>query len=289
MSRLFSTWVLFALVACGGSIYPGYKEVASDVHMCYIRLGDGDRLAADSDSVLVRLRCARPGEEVGSIWSSEQWYLVADMREGAMLPILRRLHEGDSMSVIAPSARWPWKCITGGGAPPTPDTVLVQTELALLSIRTPAMIAVERERMQREDPEGYERRLIDTYLRSSKDAWTRWGSSDLYYRITGVARDTNRVRNKQLVQLEWSGRSMEDGRIFDVQGTVAKPIPWLYGTPDQVVVGIETAVMLLREGQEGEFIIPSSMAFGAKGIPGAVEPWTPVIYSVRLISVERPG
>jgi FKBP-type peptidyl-prolyl cis-trans isomerase len=50
---------------------------------------------------------------------------------------------------------------------------------------------------------------------------------------------------------------------------------------------LEVAVHLLREGQLGTFLFPSEMAFGAKGIPGVLDPYMPVMYSVRLEKVER--
>ena len=287
MSRPALLFALVWIVGCGRSPYPGYKDVGSNVHLHYITLGEGAQLANDSDSVHVRFRAARLGEAPGSYWSNEQWYLVKDLREGAMRPVLRRLHVGDSMSVIAPTAAWPWKALWRANAPEHPDTTLLCTELSLLSIRTPSEIRADAARMKLNDPEGYERRLIHAYIERSGGTWTRWGTSDLHYIITGSAIDTNRVKNGQVVQLSWTGERLEDGQVFDEHGGDGQAFPWIFGTPDQLVQGIETAVSLLREGQEGRFILPSSLAFGGKGIPGTLDPWSPVLYTVHLQAVER--
>lgn len=289
MKRIPFLFMVLLLAACGGSPHPGYKEVGHDVHLCYITLGEGERLATDSDSVHVRFRVSRSGEEAGSFLSTERWYLVKDIRQGALLPVFRRLHEGDSMSVIARAASWPWAAMSGGGVEAAPDTVPLRTELSLLGIRTQRQMRADAERMRRNDPAGYERRLIEAYIARSKEPWMRWGTSDMYHVITGTAADTNRAQYRQVVHLTWTGRKLEDGTVFDEQGAGGNTFSWSYGTPDQLVQGLGTAVSLLREGQEGRFILPSALAFGEKGIPGVLEPWTPVIYTVRLVAVERAG
>jgi FKBP-type peptidyl-prolyl cis-trans isomerase len=43
----------------------------------------------------------------------------------------------------------------------------------------------------------------------------------------------------------------------------------------------------LREGGVGQFILPSAYAFGARGVPGVVDPYTPVLYRVSVVRVGR--
>lgn len=280
--------MMLVLHSCTTSPYEGYKEVSTGVHLRYITLGEGDRLVGDSDSIHVRFRMARLNEETGSFWSTDQWFLGRELRSGAMVPVLRRLHVGDSMSVVAPSASWPWNVLDRGSAAAI-DTTTIRAELSLLELRTTEQMRAAVERLRQNDPAEYERRLIEAYILNDEKEWTRWGTSAMHYRITGVASDTNAVRYHELVQLSWEGRRLEDGGVFDVQGRSGPTFPWSFGTPDQLIKGLQTAVSLLREGQEGIFIMPSSMAFGSRGIPGALDPNTPVMYSVKLVSVERAG
>ena len=127
---------LLVLTACGGSPYPGFKEVASDVHLCYIKLGEGEVLPSDSDSVQVRFRIAELGADPGSFRSMQAWYSVKDLRQGAMLPVLRRWHEGDSMSVIAAACiatsvpvpiAMPTSAAASAGASLTPSPTIATT------------------------------------------------------------------------------------------------------------------------------------------------------------------
>lgn len=269
------------MFGCGGSRFDGFKEVADGTYLRYHRLGEGDALADDADSVLLRVRFAAMGEEPGSLYSTERWYAASDLRDGALRPVLRRIHEGDSMSVIAAQHRWPWGVLAGNAVPPLADTTTLRAELCLLRIRTPEQMRVQREARRRADPISFERALIEARVASDSGRWTRWGTSDMHFEVRGSATDTQAVVLGELVTVAWSGVDLITGRRIDAQ----EAFTWRYGDPDQVIAGMQTAVSLMRLGQEGSFILPSSMAFADRGLSGLVEPWTPVIYEVRITSI----
>lgn len=275
------------LCACNGSPYEGYKRVADGVDLRLHTLGDGEEQVQDGDSIRLRLRAAVLGDEPGSYLSTERWYAAQDLRTGAFVPVLHRIHTGDSMSVIARADAWPWKAIAVDGLDTLADTAHVQLELALLAVRTPAQMKAEEERLRRMDPEGFERRVIAAYQAREGAPWVRWGTSEMFYSIEGIATDTTSVKAGEQVTITYSGARVEDGRVFDDTQRNGGPFSFRFGDPDQVMKGLETAVHLLREGQEGDFLFPSSMAFGAKGIDGVIEPYTPVVYTVRLVKVDR--
>ena len=157
----------------------------------------------------------------------------------------------------------------------------------MLGLRTAAMMKAGEERAQRTDPEGFERRLMAAYRARTPGPWQQWGTSDVFYAVRGAAVDTTPVRLGEQVTITYPGARMEDGRVFDDTRRNGGAFSFRFGDPDQVMLGLETAVHLLREGQEGTFLFPSSMAFGAKGIPGVLDPYTPVVYTVRLEKVGR--
>ena len=288
MSRVVISLILaLGLAACSNSPYQGYKLVGDDVHLQLLALGDGENVPADSDLVLLRIRAGRPGQAVGALFSTEETYLTSDLRSGAFQPILGRMHVGDSMSVIAPAAQWPWSVMASVRGSDLPDTGMVQVEVSLIALRTPAMLRAEKERLRRNDPLGYEARLMEAYREQTADELTRWGSSDLFFRITGNAVDTNKVVHGDQVTISYTGIRVEDGAVFDDTRRNGAPLSFRFGDKDQVMQGLEVAVHLLREGQLGTFLFPSEMAFGAKGIPGVLDPYMPVMYSVRLEKVER--
>lgn len=282
-------WLYFVLVvvACTDAPHQGFKEVEAGVFLKYHVLGEGEELVHDGDSVHVRVRMAASGEAPGSMLSTERWFAAEDLRSGAMAPVLKRVHEGDSISVIAQAASLPWDVLSPPAMVPPPSATLVQLEFALLQVRTPEQIEVEQERHRQADPEGYERKLIAAFMERTGHTWQQWGTSILQYRISGKASDTSRVRQGEQVEVNWRGSRLEDGVMIDETQGDAGVFTFRYGDQDQVIKGLETAVMLLREGQEGEFIFPSEMAFGVRGVPGLVEPGSPLRYVVKLERVHR--
>lgn len=285
--RVIFLLVVLVLVGCERSPYTGYKRVGDDVHLRLLVIGDGETLPTDSDSVVVRLRMGRPMEQVGSIFSTERAYLVKDIRSGALLPVLRRLHVGDSLSVVAPATAWPWDILATNAAIDVPDTGMVQAEILVQELRTPAQVRAELDRLRQYDPLGYELRLVAAWVERSELPVARWGTSEVYYHITGQAVDTNEIVVGDEVTISYKGSRLEDGQVFDDTRRNGAPFTFIYGDRDQVINGLEVAIQLLREGQEGTFIFPSLYAFGAKGIPGVLEPDMPVIYTVRLEKVAR--
>jgi len=271
------------LSGCGGSPFPGFKEVGEDVFLRYHRLGEGEVLATDSDSVLLRLRVALHGDDPGTLLSTDRWYDTRDLRAGAFKPVLRRIHEGDSITVIAPQRLWPWPVMSAHKVLPTADTAWLQCELSLMRIKTMAESLAEQDRVRQLDPEAFEQALIEARVKAGGGSWERWGTSWMHYAVHGNVSDTMRANPGDLVIVAWKGRSLTNGAMFDEQAAFT----WRYGDPDQVVAGMHAAVGLMRLGQQGSFIMPSSLAFGERGIPGLLEPWSPVEYDVRLVAIER--
>lgn len=279
---------IMLLTACSRSPHEGYKIVADEVHLRYIALGDGERVPADEDSLLLRFRASPLNEEPGSLWSTERWYLAREIRSGALSPALRRMHAGDSMSVIAPARLWPWAALVRGDLPAPHDTLTLRTEIALLETRTPEEARRCREELRAEDPEAFERMLIAAFIANDSSGWKRWGTSDLHCRIAGLATDTTRWAYHAPLLLRWEGFDLATGRRIDATENNGGDFAWSYGTPDQLLEGLEVSVSLLREGQRGEFILPARMAFGERGLAGALEPHAPVRYVLSVRPAPAP-
>jgi len=65
-----------------------------------------------------------------------------------------------------------------------------------------------------------------------------------------------------------------------------KSFKFTYGTPDQVIKGLEIALKGMRKGEKSKIIITSQFAFGEEGSStGIVPPYTTVIYDLEIINV----
>jgi len=283
MKRIaFLMVLLSALTACDRSAHPGYRTITSDVHMKLLQLGDGEATPASGDSVLLRWRASQWGQESGSLMSSERWYAVDDLGVAMFQATLPQMHAGDSMSVITRSGLIPWTILLPQAVPSLKDTAMVRMELSVRSLLT-AQAQGERRKARREaDLEGYEARLMQAFLDTATAHWKRWGTSDLYYWIDPGPAHGDTIRQGDQIAVRYQGYSLEDGRVFDDTERSGQPLTYRVGDPDQVIEGLTVAVSLLMAGRSGAFVIPSSMAFAARGVGNALPPHAPVHYRVTV-------
>jgi FKBP-type peptidyl-prolyl cis-trans isomerase len=290
MVRVAVALLMLVQLGCGRSPFPGYKPIGNDTWLRLYLLGDGERLALDGDSVRMRIRIAHVDSTPGSLFSTEQWYAARDLRDGPFNELLIRMHEGDSMGLIVRSPQLPWQVLLG----PVQQVVAtgqgqVRVEVSMRSIRTAAMIEAGERALQEQDPAGMEQQVLGELVEQLGPVWQRWGSSMIHYTIQGHAEDTARIKAGDLVTISYIGRRASDRMVFDSTEGNGTALTFRFGDKDQVIPGLEIAIHLLREGQEGDFLLPSEYAFGARGVDGMLAPYSPVLYSVRVEEVQRRG
>jgi len=79
-----------------------------------------------------------------------------------------------------------------------------------------------------------------------------------------------------------------NGVLFESTYTHNKPLQFTFGEEDQVINGIERALILMNEGAKTKFIIPSQLAYGKNGSStGIIPPYTTVIYEIELLNLVR--
>ena len=137
MSRGAFAYLVLLLVVLSGCGHPplrGGSEIAKGVWWRLNTLGDGEHTPTDSDSVLVRVRMARPGDPPGSLFSTERWYGMSGVKGGKLF--LGRMHEGDSASVLMGSQQVPWAELGATIPSANKDTGRVCMELSLRQVRS---------------------------------------------------------------------------------------------------------------------------------------------------------
>lgn len=94
------------------------------------------------------------------------------------------------------------------------------------------------------------------------------------------------------------GRSIHAGDLvelsyeaFYLNGRFLEKSPdnfeFVYGTPDQLLKGLNYAISHLKLGDNAKIIVPSSLAFGEEGSSnGIVPPYTPLIYQIRIKNIK---
>lgn len=86
------------------------------------------------------------------------------------------------------------------------------------------------------------------------------------------------------VTVHYTG-TLTDGKIFDSSETRKAPFTFTLGQ-GQVIPGWDKGVDGMQVGERRRLSIPSSMAYGEKGVGSVIPPNAPLVFEVELLSVE---
>jgi len=269
------------LMACERAPLKGGSRIAEGVYWRLNTLGEGARTPTDSDSVLVRVRMARPSAPAGSLFSTERWYPMGKNRTSASY--FGKLRQGDSATVLLRSPLVPWAEL--GAVPPAAarDTGWVQLELSLRQLRSMQESRDRARALLMARTQADEERMLKEFFAKDRRAWKQ--AMGIWYVLDPKVDQGPRVQSGERVTLVYTASFLDNGRVFDDQGGKDAGLTFRLGDPGQVIQGLEAAAHLLpAQGGGGWFVIPAELAFGPKGSSaGIVPPWTPVLYRVETV------
>ena len=85
------------------------------------------------------------------------------------------------------------------------------------------------------------------------------------------------------VTVHYTGKLL-DGQVFDSSVNRGEPATFPL---NRVIPGWTEGVQLMKEGAKYTFFIPSDLAYGPQGVPGAIPPHSTLIFDVELIKVNK--
>lgn len=83
------------------------------------------------------------------------------------------------------------------------------------------------------------------------------------------------------VTVHYTGKLLS-GQVFDSSVNRGEPATFPL---NRVIPGWTEGVQLMKEGAKYTFFIPSDLAYGPQGVPGAIPPHSTLIFDVELIKV----
>lgn len=89
------------------------------------------------------------------------------------------------------------------------------------------------------------------------------------------------------VQVHYTGWLM-DGKKFDSSKDRGDPFYFTLGA-QEVIPGWDLGVKGMKVGGKRELIIPSELAYGKRGAPGAIPPDSPLKFEIELLGVTPPN
>lgn len=107
--------------------------------------------------------------------------------------------------------------------------------------------------------------------------------SGLYY-IKTETTDREQAMAGNVVKVHYKGM-LTSGKVFDESYSRHEPLQFPLGAGN-VIAGWDEGVALLRKGEKATLIIPSYLAYGEKGVEGAIPPNEPLIFDIQLIDFQ---
>lgn len=123
--------------------------------------------------------------------------------------------------------------------------------------------------------------LINKY-KQDNNLQTTQTKSGLQYVLTHKGDGLPAEAGKR-VQVHYTGKFL-NGKIFDSSVQQGTPIEFTLGR-GEVIKGWDEGIELLFEGDKAILIIPSHLAYGARGAGDVIPPHSTIVFDVELIKV----
>lgn len=274
-------FLLTLLISCGEKV----KETPNGMKYTVIKAGDG--VTAKTEEVLVFDYELKDSKD--SVWgetftegipaASKINDSTQIANEDGMTQMFRQLSVGDSVKTDMPVKEFFTK-VVGAPVPPHVDTTLNVT----YTIKVKDIMSVEQflqardsllkkreERVFGEDIEKIKKYLADSNIAALED------TSGVRYVIHSSG-GGEKPSAEDCVEVKYEGRFLKTGEIFDKAERIAFPL-------NGVIAGWKLGIPMLGKGDSGTFYIPSKLAYGAQGYPGAIPPDAILIFDVTLLDV----
>jgi FKBP-type peptidyl-prolyl cis-trans isomerase len=89
------------------------------------------------------------------------------------------------------------------------------------------------------------------------------------------------------LSLHYKGTFRGDGKQFDSSYDRKKPMDFIYKT-NSMIPGFEEGIAMLGLNGKAKLIIPYYQAYGKQGRPGAIPPYSDLVFDIELMKVENP-
>jgi FKBP-type peptidyl-prolyl cis-trans isomerase FkpA len=200
--------------------------------------------------------------------------------EDGMSQMFRTLSVGDSVRVAMPITDF-FNELVRAPAPPNIDTTLsVSYTVKVRDVMDePEFLKAREEQFKQREARilNKDTEEIDQYL-SDNDVTALQDTSGLQYIVHNESGKTKPTVD-DCVEVKYIGRFLKTGEVFDEADRVSFPL-------NQVIPGWKLGIPKLGVGDSGTFYVPSKLAYGPQGYPGAIPPDAILVFNVTLLDVK---
>jgi FKBP-type peptidyl-prolyl cis-trans isomerase len=157
--------------------------------------------------------------------------------------------------------------------------------MKMVEIKTKAELAANQ-KMQEEEmakmSQG-EKPMMEKYLADNKISVAPTASGLVF--IETVKGKGVLAKAGDEVTVQYRGTTL-DGKEFDSSYGRPDPFKFIVGQ-QQVIAGWDEALQLMAKGGKAKLVLPSSIAYGARGA-GPIPPFSPLVFEVELVNIGAP-
>jgi FKBP-type peptidyl-prolyl cis-trans isomerase len=283
MNRISNVLLGLTLLLCFSCDQKIEKETPNGFKFTVVKSGDG--VLPKKDEILVFDHLLKDSKD--SVWNDthEEGMPSAVMiqdsaaiaSENGMIQMFRMLSKGDSVNVTMPITKF-FKDVVGAPVPNGMDTTLsVSYCIQVNHIMKMEEFQAFQQELIKKQSEGQVARdagIITKYLEDNKISAQQDTSGLRFVIHTNKGGSKPTINN--CVEVKYRGKFLKDGRVFDQAEKVSFPL-------NGVIPGWQLGIPMLGVGDSATFYIPSGLAYGAQGYPGAIPPNAILIFDVELL------
>ncbi len=286
MVRLLCFGLLASLLfsACKGSQGNGYTEAPEGYAYKLLAIGDGRQCASEAGAIVCEavLRSGHDSIFFNSRYHAPQGFYIRLQGSSAASGKhhLAGLTEGDSLSLMVGKT-----CFFREYFDTLVPYFLLQDSLVRFDLKILRVLQADTAHISGtsapEDQELDELKQIDEYLKQ----YYPTAKADGYglYILEHTKTTAEAVSPGKRIRVKYSGFYLNGSPLDNGR----QQLEFAFGTPDQLVKGLNIVIGNLKKGETTKIIVPSRLAFGETGSTnGSIPPYTPLLYNVTLIDIK---
>lgn len=283
MNRISNVLIGLTLLLCISCDKKIEKETPNGFKFTLVKAGDG--VLPKKEDILVFDYLLKDSKD--SIWNNTHMegmpsaVMIQDSSaiagENGMVQMFRMLSKGDSVNVTLPVSKF-FKDVVGAPIPNGLDSsmnisycIQVKNIMKMDEFRTFQTEMMEKKRKSQvaKDASIITKYLADNNITAQQD------TSGLMY-VMHTSKGGSKPSVDNCVEVKYRGKFLKDGKVFDEAEKVSFPL-------NGVIPGWQLGIPMLGIGDSATFFIPSGLAYGPQGYPGAIPPDAILIFDVELL------
>ena len=290
---LLSSALLIGLVSCNKSKYDGYETAENGLNYKFFTHDENGQKPAEGDGIAFRYifkLLSNDSMLVNSANSSQdgsgitKFIMPKSSFVGSLEDAMMMMSKNDSASFIVSADSFYLRTQRVQQLPPflKPGDML-KVDIKMIDIKTKKELEASQKQQEAEMAKmaEQEKPKIAQYVTDNKIIVAPTASG-LYFTETQTGKGAL-VKAGNEVTVNYTGKLL-DGTVFDSSEGKPEPFKFIVGQ-GMVIPGWEEALLLMAKGGKAKLLIPSNLAYGARGAGGVIPPFSPLVFELELIDI----